>query len=119
MSRRQCCAWGCHNRKGRCAEDIHGNRLCGCPVLQTHGCPKPELHTINKMPKPVKQAVIQRINITRQGLGGIKWLPTAEAVICNVHYIDYKGPSKENKDLVPVHCKRPNCTFISTFTSST
>ena len=64
------------------------------------------------MPKPVKRAVIQRINITRQGPGGIKWLPAAEAVICNVHYIDYKGPSKENKDLVPVHFKRPSSTSI-------
>jgi len=29
-----------------------------------------------------------------------------------VHYIDYKGPSKENKDLVPVHFKRPSSTSI-------
>ena len=110
MSRRQCCVWGCHNRKGRCAEDIAGNLLCGCPVLQTHGCPKPELlmlHNIEKMPEPVKRAVTQKVNITRQGPSGSKWQPSKDAVICNIHYLDFKGPSKGNKDFVPVYFKRP------------
>ena len=51
-------------------EDIDGNRLCGCPQLQVDGCPKPELvtlYTISKMPQSIKRAVIQRINLTRQG----------------------------------------------------
>ena len=98
--------------------DISGKLLCGCPELRAHGCPKPELltlHTINTMPKPIKKAVIQTINVTRQGQGGTKWLPNTETVICNVHYIDHKGPSRANKDLVPVNFKRPNpCSTLPT-----
>ena len=111
MSRRQCCVWGCHNRKGRCAVDISGNRLCKCPVLQVNGCPKPHLltlHTINKMPETVKRAVVQKINLTRQSPGGSKWLPSTEAVICNVHYLHFIGPTRGNKNLVPVYFKRPD-----------
>ena len=115
MSRRQCCVWGCHNRKGRCAVDISGNRLCKCPVLQVNGCPKPDLltlHTINKMPEAVKRAVVQKINLTRQSPGGSKWLPTTEAVICNVHYLHFIGPTRGNKNLVPVYFKRPDSCLV-------
>lgn len=108
---KQCCVWDCHNSKGRCVEDIMGNQLCGRPVLQVHDCPKPEilmLHIINKMPEPVKQAVIQKINVTRQSLSGSKWQPSKDTVICNICYLDFKGPSRRNKDSVPVYFKRPN-----------
>ena len=111
MSRRQCCVWGCHNRKGRCAEDIDGNRLCGCPTLQMQHCPKRDilsLYTIECMPQHVKRAVVLKINLTRQGPKGTKWQPTGESVICNVHYADFKGPTKDNKDVVPINFKRPS-----------
>ena len=110
MSRRQCCVWGCHNRKGRCAEDIDENRLCECPTLQHKNCPKQDilsLHTIACMPQRVKQAVVQKINLTRQGPRGTKWQPTKGSVICNVHYPDFKGPTKDNKDVFPINFKRP------------
>ncbi len=47
-SRRQC-VWGCHNRKGRCPEDIHS----GCPKLVGTNCPRSRelltLHYITKL----------------------------------------------------------------------
>ena len=110
MSRRQCCVWGCHNRKGRCAEDIAENRLCGCPVLLGKGCPKPDLltlHYIESMPEHVKRAVIEKVNITRQGPNRTKWKPTKETVICNMHYLHFKGPSRPDNDVIPIYFKRP------------
>ena len=88
LSRRQCSVWGCHNRKGRCIEDIAGNGLCSCSVWKARNCPKSKflaLHRINSMPFSVKRAVIAKINLTRQGPKGKRWQPTKEAVICNVH----------------------------------
>ena len=111
MSRRQCCIWACHNKKGRCAEDIDGNRLCGCPVLQVDGCPQPEiltLHAIDRMPKSVREEVIHKINGTRQNPRGGKWRPPQGALICNMHYYDFKGPGKANRDVIPVYFKKPN-----------
>ena len=49
--------------------------------------------------------MVKKINITRQGPGRTTY---TDAVICNLHYKDFKGPSKENKDLIPVHFKRPS-----------
>ena len=60
MSRHQCCVWGCHNRKGSCAEGTN----CGCPELLAEHCPQPEiltLHVISSMPEPVKRAVVTKI----------------------------------------------------------
>ena len=111
MSRRQRCVWGCNNRKGRCAEDITGNRLCGCPELEVKDCPKRHLltlHSINSMPEHVKRAVVHKINLTRKDPKGRKWKPSKDAVICNVHYADYKGPSSENRELIPTNFKRPH-----------
>ena len=57
ISRCQCCVWGCHNRKGRCIEDIAGNRLCSCPVWKVRNCLKSKfltLHRINSTPFSVK-----------------------------------------------------------------
>ena len=110
MSRRQCCVWGCHNRKGRYPEDIDENRLCECINVQTKHCPKRDilsLHTIELMPHHVKQAVLQKINLTRQGPGGNKWRPTKDSVICNVHYENFKGPTRDSMDVVPIYFKRP------------
>ena len=91
MSRRQCCAWGCHNRKGRCPEDIKGVRVCGCPSLRCTDCPKSgellSLHYIEKMPDSVKRVVVSKINQTRKGPKGTNWKPTAESCICNMHYM--------------------------------
>ena len=60
------------------------------------------------MPEPVKRAVITKVNLTRQGPGGRRWQPGKDAVICNVHYKDHQGPSCDNRNLVPVHFKRPS-----------
>ena len=113
MSRRQCCIWGCHNmyRKGRCTKDIAGNRLCSCPVLKARHCLKLELlslHSIHSIPEYIKQAVVTKINFTRQGPKGKRWQPSKGAVICNVHYLDYKGPSKANQQPIPIYFKRQN-----------
>ena len=97
-------------------EDIDGNRLCGCPQLQVDGCPKPELvtlYTISKMPQSIKRAVIQRINLTRQGPEQSRWKASSTAVICNVHYEDFMGPSKTNKFCIPVYFKKPSTTPAS------
>ena len=32
---------------------------------------------------------------------------TKETVICNVHYAGFKGPTKDNKDVIPINFKRP------------
>ena len=58
MSRRQCCVCGYNNRKGRCAEDIDRNQLCGCPTLQMQHCPKCDilsLYAIECMPRSISQ----------------------------------------------------------------
>ena len=102
---------GLSNRKGRCAEDTKGNRLCGCPELQVQSCPKRDilsLHVISSMPEPVKRAVIIKVNLTRQGPGGRRWQPGKDAVICNIYYEDHQEPSRDNRNLVPVHFKRPS-----------
>ncbi len=90
MSRRQCCSWGCHNRKGiRCPEDIEGNRVCGCANLLFTGCPRSgellSLHYVEKMPESTRKFVIEKVNITRKGSNGKKWAPTAES--CNAIFI--------------------------------
>ena len=111
MSRRECCVWGCSNRKGKCPEDIAGNRLCGCHLPRNEGCPKREyltLHGIHNMSEPVRRSVIEKINHTRQGLQRTKWQPSKEAVICNVHYADFKGPTRVNPDVLPIYFKRPS-----------
>lgn len=59
------------------------------------------------MPEPIKRSVIEKINHTRQGLQRTKWQPKKEAVICNVHYPDFKGPTRVNPDVLPIYFKRP------------
>jgi len=113
MSQRQCCVWGYHNRKGRYIEDITGNRLRGCPELEVNGCPKPQLltlHKINNMPKHVQRALVAKIYLMRQGPGGRKWNPNKlkDTVICNIHYVDCKGPTREDRELLPINFKRPS-----------
>ena len=56
------------------------------------------------MPESIKQAVMEKINFTRQGQKDKKWQPTKEAVIYDVHYLNCKGPSKANQDFI---FKRP------------
>jgi len=105
MSKHQCCVWGCNNRKGKCPEDIAGNQICDCPLPRDEGCHRREyltLHSIASMPEPVKQAVIEKINHTRQGLQRTKWKPTEDVFICNVHYPDFKGPCRGYPDVLPI-----------------
>ena len=59
------------------------------------------------MPEPVKRSVIEKINHTQQGLQRTKWQPKKEAIICNVHYPDFKGPTRVNPDVLPIYFKRP------------
>ena len=54
------------------------------------------------MPPSIKRAVIQRINLTRQGPEQTRWKASSTAVICNMHYEDF---SKTNKFCIP---KKPN-----------
>ena len=111
MSRRQCCVWGCSNRKGRCPEDVSGKRLCECSALTATDCPKSKdllsLHTIEVMPDAVKKTVVKQINLTRSGERGKTWTPTAGSVICNIHYKDFVGPSRADPNRIPVLFKRP------------
>jgi len=30
------------------------------------------------------------------------------AVICNMHCVDFMGPSRQNKNLIPMYFKKPN-----------
>jgi len=59
------------------------------------------------MPQHIKQAVVNKINVTRQGPGGNNWQPTKESVIRKVHYPGFKGPTKDNTDILPINFKRP------------
>ena len=96
-------------------EDVSRNRLCGCHEIQFSCCPRPDLltlHTISKMPVPTERAVTQRVNITRQGPEQSRWKASPGAVICNVHYKDFIGCSRNNRNLVPVHFKKPNSALI-------
>ena len=57
------------------------------PCAEGKRLPKPHLltlHNVHSMPELVKQAVIEKINATRQG-------PMAAFVICNMH-LDLKDP---------------------------
>ena len=54
------------------------------------------------MPKHVQRNVVAKINLTRQGPGGRKCSPNKDTVICNVRYADCKGPTKEDRELLPV-----------------
>ena len=110
MSRGQCCVWGCHNRKGRCPEDTRGNRVCGCAELRYTSCPESgnllSLHCIQKMPEQVKKLTVSKINKTRQGSTcGKLWEPSSDTCICNMHYKDYKGPTRSNNTVVPCYFK--------------
>ena len=96
-------------------EDISGNRFCGCHKIQFSGCSRPDLltlHAISKMPVLTKRAVTQRVNITRQGPQQSRWKASPGAIICNVHYKDFVGPSRSNRNLVPVHFKKPNAALV-------
>jgi len=76
--------------------------------LQVDSCLRPKLltlHTISKIAAPIKQA-ITRTNITRQGPEQSRWKVSTGAVYCNIHYMDFMGPNKKNKNLVPVHFKK-------------
>ena len=110
MSLRQCCVWGCHNRKGRCPKNIAGTAICGCSKLRSTGCPKSQelfsLHYIDKMPDHVKRLTVSTINKTRQGAScGSLWKPSAESCICNMHFKDFKGPTRSNYIVVPCFFK--------------
>ena len=108
MSRRQCSVWGCSNRKGRCPEDVEGNRQCNCRELRITGCPESKalltLHNIGKMPPEIHRIVVAQLNKTRKGPGGKLWKPGPEAYVCNSHYVGFQGPSKGRCPKLPKGC---------------
>ena len=79
MSHHQCSVWGCSNRKGRCPEDVHGERRCSCEELRTKGWPETDtlltLHNIGKMPQTVSRDIIKRLKLYATGF----WWCTVEA----------------------------------------
>ena len=72
------------------------------------------LHNIHSMSEPIKRATVEKINHTRISVQRTKWQPTKEAVICNVHYADFKGPSRVDPDILPIHFKRPASYPVAT-----
>ena len=105
MSRHQCSVWGCSNRKGRCPEDVDGNRRCNCRELHVTCWPESKtlltLHNIRKMPPEFHRVVVAQLNKTRKGPGGKLWKPGPEAYVCNSHYVGFQGPSKGRLNLIP------------------
>ncbi len=91
--------------------------MCGCPSLCFSDCPKSKelltLHYIEKMPSDVKRAVVNKINFTRKDAVGGKWKPTAESCICNLHYLNFKGPTRSNSHLLPQYFKRPHESTVT------
>ena len=112
MSRRQCCVWGCSNRKGRCPKDVGGALVCGCSAVRFTDCPKSAniltLHNMARMPDDTKKATIARINLTRSAEKGKKWEPTGDCFICNLHYADFIGPSRKSPKRIPEYFARPS-----------
>ena len=110
MSRRQCSVWGCSNRKGRCPEDVEGNRRCNCRELRVTGCPESKalltLHNVGKMPPEIHRIVVAQLNKTRKGPGGKLWKPGPEAYVCNSHYVGFQGPSKGRLNVIPTLFRR-------------
>ena len=110
MSRRQCSVWGCSNRKGRCPEDVEGNRRCNCRELRVTGCPESKalltLHNIGKMPSEIHRIVVAQLNKTRKGPGGKLWKAGPEAYVCNSHYVRFQGPSKGRLNVIPTLFRR-------------
>jgi len=39
-------------------------------------------------------------------LAKVKWKSTEDVFICNIHYPDFKGPSKGHSDVLPIYFKR-------------
>ena len=104
-SRRQCCAAGCSNRRGRCPIcPVTQERICGCSVFSSADCPRSRslltLHKISSMPTRVRRVVLQRIN--RKDGRGRNWQPSSEAVVCNMHYENREGPNASRRQIVPV-----------------
>ena len=36
-----------------------------------------------------------------------KWQPAKENVICDMHYLNVKGPSRPDNNVIPIYFKRP------------
>ncbi len=62
------------------------------------------------MPSDVKRAVVNKMNVTRKDAVGGKWKPTAESCICNLHYLNFKGPTSH---LLPQYFKRPHESTVT------
>jgi len=65
------------------------------------------------MPSDVKRAVVNKINFTRKDAVRGKWKPTAESCICNLHYLNFKGPTRSNSHLLPQYFKRPHESTVT------
>ena len=100
MSWHQCSIWGCSSRKGRCPEDVDGNRRCNCRELHVTCCPESKalltLHNIRKMPPEIHRIVVAQLKKTRKGPGGKLW-----KYVCNSPYVGFQGPSKGCLNMIP------------------
>jgi len=63
------------------------------------------------MPDSTKKVVVDKINLTRKGSNEKKWTPTTESCICNLHYKDFKGPTRSDNRVLPQYFKQPNNAF--------
>ena len=61
------------------------------------------------MPEHMKRAVIKKVNITRQGPK--KWKSTKKTVICNMHYLNFKGPSRPDNNVIPIFSRGQGVTL--------
>ena len=87
--------------------------MCGCTEMRSTSCPGSgtilSLHCIQKMPEQVKKLTVSKINKTRQrSTSGKLWEPSSDTCICNMHYKDFKGPTRLNSTVVPCYFKRPH-----------
>ena len=109
-SRRQCCVYGCHNRKGFCPITSSGDRACNCPPSRaSKRCPDseshrlPTLHTINSLDEDVRKTVLQYMRRNSvSSRSGNQWVPNKDDSICNFHFPDNIGPSGFDKKRFPL-----------------
>lgn len=56
--------------------------------------------------------MITKVNKTRQGPCGGSWKPSSESCICNMHYKDFKGPSRHKNNILPFYFKQACHTSV-------
>ena len=106
-SKRQCCVVGCYNRKGYCPVTVCGQHLSGCPAEGPRkNCPNtdlglPTLHAVNLLHEDVRKVVLTYVNRVWDTRFK-RWEPKKTDCICNVHFPDFKGPTRTDKLCFPL-----------------